>query len=61
MDREPKTYEIAYLINADLPEDEAFGVAGKVTGFIQDVHGVVGRIEEPKKRRLTYPLSLIHI
>lgn len=56
MDSEVKNYEIAYLINPDVPEDEAFGVAGKITSAIQEGHGVVGRIEEPKKRKLAYAI-----
>ena len=56
MDSEVKSYEIAYLISPDIAEDEVFGEAGKITGFIQDVHGLVGRIEEPKKRQLAYPI-----
>lgn len=57
MDSEVKSYEIAYLINPGIPEDEVFGVAGKITGSIQDAHGLVGRIEEPKKRHLAYPIQ----
>lgn len=57
MDPDVKTYEIAYLINPDIPEDEVFGEAGKVTGFIQDAHGLVGRIEEPKRHKLAYPIA----
>lgn len=56
MSAENKSYEIAYLISAEIPEDEVFGVAGKITSAIQDAHGLVGRIEEPKKRRLAYPI-----
>lgn len=57
MDSEVKSYEIAYLISPDIAEEEVFGEAGKITGFIQDAHGVVGRIEEPKKRKLAYPIE----
>lgn len=57
MDQETKNYEIVYLIHPDVPEDQVFGEAGKVTSFIQDAHGIVGRIEEPKKRRLAYPME----
>lgn len=56
MDTEAKHYEIAYLINPDIPEDEVFGVAGKITAAIRDSQGVVGRIEEPKRRALAYPI-----
>ena len=57
MDGETKNYEIAYLISAEIPEDEVFGVAGKITAAVQDAHGLIGRIEEPKKRRLSYPVQ----
>lgn len=57
MDSEVKSYEISYLINPDIPEDEVFGQAGKITGAIQDAQGLVGRIEEPKKRKLAYPIQ----
>lgn len=56
-DVDVRTYEIAYLINPDIPEDGVFGEAGKITGAIQDVHGLVGRIEEPKKRKLAYAIE----
>jgi small subunit ribosomal protein S6 len=56
MDSEVKHYEIAYLINPNIPEDEVFGVAGRITAAIQDSLGVVGRIEEPKRRALAYPI-----
>lgn len=52
-----KTYEIAYLINPDIPEDEVFGEAGKITAAVQDAHGLVGRIQEPKQRRLAYTIA----
>jgi small subunit ribosomal protein S6 len=57
MDSETKNYEIAYLINPDVAEDEVFGEAGKITGFVQDARGLVGHIEEPRKRRLAYPIE----
>lgn len=57
MDATIKNYEISYLFSADIPEDAVFGEAGKITGFIQDAHGMVGRIEEPRKRRLAYPIQ----
>jgi len=57
MDSEVKSYEIAYLIAPDIPEDEVFGEAGKITAAIQAAHGLVGKIDEPKKRRLAYPIA----
>lgn len=52
-----KNYEVAYLIAPDIPEDGVFGEAGKITGAIQDAHGLVGKIEEPKKRKLAYAIG----
>lgn len=57
MDTETKNYEAAYLISPEVAEEEVFGEAGKITSFIQDAHGLVGRIEEPKKRKLAYPVQ----
>lgn len=57
MDPEVKKYEIAYLINPDIPEEDVFGEAGKITAAVQEARGLVGRIEEPKKRKLAYPLD----
>ena len=59
MESEPKNYEITYLINPDISEEDVFAEAGKVTSAIQDAHGLVGRIDEPKKRRLAYPMDHI--
>lgn len=61
MEQVVKSYEIAYLISTEIPEDEVFGVAGKVTGAIQDTKGLIGKIEEPKKRRLAYPIRIRRI
>lgn len=57
MDSEAKNYEVAYLLNPDIAEEEVVSEAGKITGFIQDAHGLVGRVEEPKKRKLAYPIG----
>jgi len=56
MDTPVKNYEISYLFSADIPEDAVFGEAGKITGFIQSANGMVGRIEEPRKKKLAYPI-----
>ncbi len=57
MDSEPKNYEIAYLISPGVAEDQVYGEAGKITGFIQECHGLVSHISEPKSRRLSYPIG----
>ena len=57
MDSETKNYEISYLIDPDVAEDEVFGEAGKITGFVQEARGLVGHIEEPRKRHLAYRIE----
>lgn len=54
MDSEVKNYEIAYLISPTTSEDEVFGIAGKISGAVQDTHGAIKKIEEPKKIKLAY-------
>ncbi|MDO8600406.1 MAG: 30S ribosomal protein S6 [bacterium] len=54
MDSDTKNYEIAYLISPSASEDEVFGVAGKISGYIQEAHGAIKKVEEPKKIRLAY-------
>lgn len=57
METEPKNYEIAYLISPQVAAEDAFGEAGKITGFIQDAKGFIGHIEEPKRKTLAYSIK----
>lgn len=57
MDTEQKKYEIAYLISPEVSDEEVFGEAGKITTAIQDLGGLINRIEEPKKRRLAFMIK----
>lgn len=57
MEAEPKNYEIAYLVSPLVPEEDLFGEAGKITGFIQDIKGFIRHIEEPRRRALAYPIN----
>lgn len=57
MDTETKTYEIAYLIDTAAGEDGVLGIAGNITSKIQELNGVIEKIEEPKLRRLAYPVK----
>jgi len=52
-----KNYEIAYLLSLLVPENEVATYAGKLTSLIGDQGGVVKRVEEPKARRLAYPVK----
>lgn len=55
---EQKNYEIAYLISPKTKEENVFGEAGKITGFIQATpNGLIGHIAEPKQIRLAYAIN----
>lgn len=54
METETKNYEIAYLISPAASENEVFGIAGKISGAVQEAHGIIKKIEEPKKIKLAY-------
>lgn len=57
MDSEAKSYEIAYLLPSSIPEEEILAHAGKISSLIEDARGAVKRVEEPKRRRLAYPIE----
>ena len=57
MESEAKRYEISYLVSPNVAEDDVVRVAGIVTCVIEEARGVVGHINEPKKRRLFYPIK----
>jgi len=57
METEQKKYEIAYIVSPKVPEADVVGEAGKITGFIQDANGIIGYIDEPRPRRLAYPIN----
>lgn len=57
MDTDPRQYEIASLISPEASEEEVFSIAGKITNFLQDAGAIVGKIEEPKKIKLAYPIK----
>lgn len=54
---EPRNYEIAYLLSSTIPEGEVLTRTGKLTSLIEDAKGVVRRVEEPRRRRLSYPVK----
>ena len=58
MESASKNYEIAYLISPKIKEEDVFGEAGKITGFIQSAaNGLIGHIAEPKQIRLAYSIN----
>ncbi|MFY9462409.1 MAG: 30S ribosomal protein S6 [Candidatus Sungiibacteriota bacterium] len=58
MEAQGKQYEIAYLISPKTKEEDVFGEAGKITGFIQSTaSSLIGYIAEPKQIRLAYSIN----
>jgi len=57
MDIEAKNYEIAYLLPSSIPEEEVLTHAGKISSLIEEMRGAIKRVEEPKKRRLSYQVK----
>lgn len=57
METEPKKYEIAYLISPNILEGDALGEAGKISGFLQEAKSIISHVEEPRRRRLAYPIK----
>lgn len=49
-----KSYEISYLVDPNLSQEEAGMVAGKITSAVEQAGGSIQYVDEPKKRRLSY-------
>lgn len=54
MEKELKKYEIDYLLSPAISEEHILSHAAKITSVIEDAKGIIGRVEEPKKRKLSY-------
>lgn len=54
---ETKNYELAYLLSPSISEGEILVEAGKLNKLIEDTGGMIRRAEEPRKRRLAYPVK----
>ena len=54
---DPKNYELAYLLSSSLAEGEILTYAGKLSMFIEEAKGAIRRVEEPRRRRLAYPVQ----
>ncbi len=51
------TYELTYLVNAVLSEDQARQLADRYTGYIEENGGKILQSEFWGSRRLAYPIS----
>lgn len=57
MNSEPKNYEIAYLLSPSLTEEGVLSTAGKLSAAIQEINGTIRKVEEPRKRLLSYAIK----
>lgn len=57
MDSEQKNYELAYLLNPSLPEEDVLTWSNKLAALIEEARGVIRHSELPKKRQLSYPIK----
>ena len=51
------SYQLIYLINANLPEEELSSFSKKISDFILEEEGVLDKSEKPVKRKLAYPIN----
>jgi len=49
-----KLYELSYLINPDLSEEERKGVSEEITSLVQEKGGILGKISKATKIKLGY-------
>ena len=52
-----KNYEFAYLFSSSSTESEVLTLAEKLSTLINEAKGTVKRVEEPKRRKLAYPIK----
>ncbi len=57
MASEQKNYELAYLLPPSIAEGEVLTHAGKITTLIEGAGGMIRHAEEPRKRKLAYPVK----
>lgn len=57
MDRDPKNYELAYLLSPSIPEEGVLTRVGKLTALIEENKGLIRHVQEPRKIKLAYPIK----
>lgn len=56
-EQEAKNYEIAYLLSPSITEEEVLTHTEKLSALIEEQKGVVKHVQNPKKQKLSYPIS----
>lgn len=57
MERNPKKYELAYLLSPAVGDDNVLELAHKLTKTVEESRGIIRHQENPRKRRLAYPVN----
>lgn len=57
MERNPKKYEIAYILRSSIAEEAVAEHSQKIAGLIEAEGGIISHSETPQKRRLAYPIE----
>jgi small subunit ribosomal protein S6 len=52
-----RNYEVAYIVDPDVDEEDLDELEGKVKGWIDAAGGKIGEIDRWGKRRLAYPIN----
>lgn len=52
-----KNYELAYLLSPSLSQEEVLAQVGKFTALVEESKGMIRKVEEPRKRTLSYPVK----
>ncbi len=51
-----KRYELAYILDSSISEEDVLTHVGKFTTLIENAGGVLNRSENPRRRQLAYPV-----
>jgi len=57
MERNPKKYEIAYILHSSIAEKAVAEQAQKIAALIEAEKGIISHSDAPQKRRLAYPIG----
>lgn len=57
MERNPRKYEIAYIISSSIAEEAVVEHSQKIAALIEAEKGTISHSEIPQKRRLAYPIG----
>ena len=57
VDSEAKNYEVAYLLSPTLAEADVLAYAAKVSALVEELGGMIRRVEQARKYKLAYAIK----